>query len=104
MLGASAPSNSGSSRCVNVISGDAMRNVYPFRSQVPPTLYKSGGLRRHSPVMAASGPYMRRAPPTSGQNGAETTTAHIRARADRWVVMVAWPGGRPIGIGSMPRG
>ena len=28
----------------------------------------------------------------------------LRARADRWVVMDAWPGGHPTGRGSMPRG
>jgi len=28
----------------------------------------------------------------------------FRGRADRWVVMGAWPGGRPTGRGSMPRG
>jgi Nucleotidyltransferase domain len=28
----------------------------------------------------------------------------LRDRADRWVIMDAWPGGRPTGRGSMPRG
>jgi hypothetical protein len=30
--------------------------------------------------------------------------AVLKGRADRWVIMVAWPGGRPTGKGSMPRG
>ena len=28
----------------------------------------------------------------------------VRGHADRWMIMVAWPGGGPTGIGSMPRG
>ena len=30
--------------------------------------------------------------------------AASRGRADRWVIMAAWPGGCPTGKGSMPRG
>jgi hypothetical protein len=45
--------------------------------------------------------------PASAAPGSPTrppTARTLRARADRWVVMVAWPGGRPTGRGSMPRG
>ena len=35
---------------------------------------------------------------------APSSSCRLRARADRWVVMDAWPGGRPTGRGSMPRG
>ena len=39
-------------------------------------------------------------PTQPNQEGCEP----LRGRADRWVIMVAWPVGRPAGRGSMPRG